>query len=139
MRLAAYLTHPLGPKYSTEELFRRQNNVANAIAWVKFVLTSTPWSIMAPWIIDLMALDEEIHQSRLLVSQLEQLRRADVLLLLGGMLSPHMRIHQSWAMNRGISVIDATDLGATPPEPDSKWERWLLARAQPQIVPRGRP
>ena len=122
MSVLAYLTHPLGDRDALDEFggFARQNNIGNAMQWLKFMVMATQWSVVCPWFPYLVALDETFFGRRAFIDNLEVLTRSDVLVLVGGRNSPHMRQEARMAQSRDISgraipVLDLLTLGAAPP------------------------
>jgi hypothetical protein len=135
-----YLTHQLGDKLEMD-VGERGNNVANACAWVRWLVENTKWSINAAWLTNIMAMDDEFLRPRILMDQLVQLARSDAMIMVGGVISPHMRVEHTIATRRNIPIIDATELGryppvrgATPPDGTKEWTPWLLARSTGPIV-----
>ncbi len=133
------MTHPLGDKFDLDP-GERGNNVANAARWVKWLVENTPWSVNAAWMTNVMAVDEELLRPRILIDQLIQMIRCDALVLVGGAVSPHMRVKNAMASRRGLPVIDATELGYLVPVEQRPvghitWLSWLLSKATKPIVP----
>lgn len=140
MKVVAYLTHPLGPKDLDPTV--RADNVANAVDWVRWVMENTSWSVNACWLAHVIAIDDEIHQPRVLVDQMAQLIRCDALILVGGEVSPHMRVQHEFAKKRNIPIVDATMLGrhpptrgARPPFPAKNWTDWFHVLANGPVIP----
>ena len=140
MKVVAYLTHPLGPKDMDPS--GRADNVANAIAWIRWIIQNTSWSVNACWLPHIIAIDDELHRPRALVDQMAQMVRCDALVLVGGMVSPHMRVEHEFAKSRGIPIVDLTGLGrhppargAHPPAPYKDWTNWLHSIASQTIAP----
>ena len=140
MKVVAYLTHPLGPKDADQS--GRANNVANAVAWVRWIIESTTWAINASWLTHVIAIDDEIHRPRALVDQMAQLVRCDALILVGGWMSPHMRVEHQFAMKRRIPIVDLVSLGYSPPYagqpppfPIKNWSDWFHQQASLPILP----
>lgn len=141
MKVVAYLTHPLGPQDS-RDITRRGDNVANALSWVRWASDHTSWAICAPWLVHVMAgSDDELRRPRALVDQLAHLVRCDVLIIAGGF-STTMRVQHEFAKGRGMPIVDATILGRSPPDRDTRppgprndWTNWLHAQATLPIVP----
>lgn len=112
--LVAYLTHPLGPK-NGDEVIARQDNIASAVSWFRFLVETTRWVINCPWFSYIVAADEEIHRPRALMDQMFLLDRSDMLVQTGGYISPHMEIEEKRARWRGIPVVNLTPFGRHPP------------------------
>lgn len=113
MRLVAYLSHQIGVG-NGNDMVHRQDNIANAAAWVRFLVTSTRWAICCPWYPYVVALDEQ-HRTRGIVDNIAILERCDILLQCGGRISAHMEVECQQAVERGVTVVDLTDLGYQPP------------------------
>lgn len=140
MKVVAYLTHPLGPR---GDIYRRGDNVSNAVNWVRWASEHIEWAISAPWLVHVMAdNDDELHRPRALVDQLAQLVRCDVLVLVGGEAAPHSRVQYEFCKGRGMPIVDATVLGRQPPERGARppaghnnWTNWLSSIASGPVVP----
>lgn len=137
MALIAYLSHPVGPG-NGHGLVQKQDNIANASEWLRFLVESTRWAIVCPWFSYIAALGSELHRPRGLIDQLMILERCDLLVLCGGWLSPHMRLEHSRAIKHGIPILDLTDYGERPPDRgSSEYERAgyiLTSRANTAIA-----
>lgn len=120
MAIVAYLTHPLGERDAGDGI-ERGNNMANAMDWFKFLISTTPWAIMCPWFVYVAAVDDAFHRPRALRDQIELMSMCDLVVLTGGRLSAHMRIELGHAQRRiegSMPVIDLLPLGFLPP-----WDR----------------
>lgn len=116
----AFLTHPLGER-DDDWGMRRGDNLANAMGWFKFLKDVTGWAICFPELAYIAAgLDDGFYRRSMLVDSVEILDRCDVLVPVGGKLSPHMRIALEHANGKStpIPVLSLLDLGDSPP-----WER----------------
>lgn len=114
MRFLAYLSHPIGIG-NGGDLVHRQDNIANAAAWLRFLVQHTRWAICVPWYPYIVALDGETHKPRGLVDNITVLERCDVLVQVGGQISTHMEFECEQALGRRIPVVNLTDFGFTPP------------------------
>lgn len=117
MTTVAYLTHPIGERdagFGAD----RGDNVAAASEWFRFLKDTTRWAICCPWFAYLAAVDSDFYRRSWITDQCEILSRCDVLVLVGGYVSPHMRIEADHARNRhagAIPVLDLIDLGRLAP------------------------
>jgi hypothetical protein len=109
MKLIAYLTHPLGERDSTNEVQRR-DNIADATEWFRFLVERTSWAILCPWLGYVMSADDPAFKPRALVDQLSILERADMLVMCGTFVSPHMRYEREHARKLKLPVIDLTTM-----------------------------
>jgi len=114
MGLVCYMSHPIGDGGLADEE-KRADNIANAGEWVRFFVDSTRWVILCPWYLYAITHGEEIYGPRRLVDQLSALERCDLLVLTGGVISPHMSYEVSQAKRYGIPVVDLTTFGVAPP------------------------
>lgn len=113
-------------------------NVDNALAWLTFLVVHTGWSISAPWIPYVLALDDgnPAHRARGTHDSQAMARRATGVVLVGGRTSGGMR--QDAAACPG-PMLDLTDIGRSPPVPmvagvSQRWvdelaERWTRVAA----------
>lgn len=112
----AYLTHPLGDGDDADNAVRRADNMAGGIDWFRYLVMHTRWAIQMPWWPFVVAIDDVYHRPRALRDQRKILERCDMLVLVGGWISPHMLIERRYAEASGrIPVLDLTDLGSRPP------------------------
>ncbi len=121
MEVVAYLTHPIGEAdvgYGQQ----RGDNLANAMEWLRFLVETTQWVICCPWFVYLTAVSEAFHRSRTLRDQIILMDRCDLIVLTGGILTPHMRIEIDHAEKKisgpTIPVVDLLHLGRKPPFDD---------------------
>lgn len=116
MTVVAYMTHPIGER---DTMFERRENIANSADWFKFLKDTTQWAIDAPWFGYLAAVDSDFYRRSWLTDQCEIMSRTDVLVLVGGRVSPHMRILVAHATGRSagrrVPVLDLIDLGRLVP------------------------
>lgn len=132
-RVHAYLDHPLGEKFNGGGFVRRHENIANALRWFEFwfsVTSREAWVLHCPWIVYVMAVDEEIHRPRVMAAQWAIADRCHVVLACGS-ISPHMAIGRDRALRRGQPWVDTTELGAYPPadRDGTDWIVWLTQRS----------
>ena len=118
MSLVGYLSHPIGPADHFEQLTERHDNLDNAGSWLRFLIQRTRWAIMCPWLAYTVAGGAELYGPRALTDQIMLLERCDMLIQVGGELSPHMTIERNHARRAGLRIIDLTDLGRKPADPD---------------------
>lgn len=108
-KLAAYVAHPLGS--GTD----RESNRQHAAKWVAWVAS---WGIapIADWIILSGEWEETpaLREAGLAIDK-ELVERADVVLLVGGRVSPGMRIEADHAESLNTDVVDLCFLGTLPP------------------------
>lgn len=114
-KTVAYLAHPVGAGESIEDLERRQNNIANTLAWLQFLVDVTSWSISVPWLPYVMRLDEGTYRARGIEDDLAGLERCDILVGVGGRWSDGMTSERARAVELGLPVIDLTSWGFSPP------------------------
>lgn len=111
--VVAFLTHPLGERdadYGTA----RGNNLANAMEWFRLIKDATGWAICYPTMAYLAAVDDIFHGPSTLIDQIEIMKRCDVLVAVGGMMSPHMRYLAGHASTAKIPLLDLLSLGVRP-------------------------
>jgi hypothetical protein len=118
MGLVVYMSHPIGDGGLADQE-KRADNIANAGEWVRFFVDTTRWVILCPWYLYAITHGEEIYGPRRLVDQLSALERCDLLVLTGGVISPHMSYEVSQAKRYGIPVVDVTTFGVSPPRTSS--------------------
>jgi hypothetical protein len=112
--LVAYLSHPIGPQDRYEAMEEHHDNLEHAHSWFKFLVAHTRWAILAPWLAYLAAVGQDLYGPRALTDQVTLLGRCDLLVQVGGWISPHMTIEQNHAKRMGIRVVNLADLGVTP-------------------------
>lgn len=114
-KIVAYLAHPIGPGSTPEDLDRRQDNIAGALAWLQWLVDHTSWSVNVPWLPYVQRLDENTYRLRGIEDDLAVLERCDVIVLAGGRVSPGMVDELTHAKTNGIPHVDLTSWGPTPP------------------------
>jgi hypothetical protein len=109
----AYVAHPLGSGVD------RDANRMRAMRWCGWVVKTFGVASEANWIV-LSGVWDETPENRALGIEcdLVHVRRSDFVLLVGGRVSPGMRIEAMHAVSCGIPVYDLTALGAEPPAVD---------------------
>lgn len=131
-----YLTHPLGEKSDAKALVKRHNHAANAHGWFRWAFLVTGWPITAPWIPYLISVDDELHRPKVRAHLGILQGTANVIVAVGGEISPHMSEDQDRATKRSLPWVDLTDLGYTPPSSDnpSYWRHLIEERATLPIL-----
>ena len=119
MGTVAYMTHPLGERDAGEGM-AWGDNMANAMSWFRFMVQATRWAICCPWYAYAVAVQDVFFRPRMLVDQVELVGRCDLFVMVGGRVSPHMRIELVAAQRtaKPIPVLNLLDLGDSPP-----WEQ----------------
>ncbi len=135
--VVVYLAHPIGETNGTESV-RRGDNIANAVAWVRFLADQTRWAISCPWYMFAIAIGEYAYAQRRLVDQLTILDRSDLLVLAGGYISPHMALEVRRATRHGIPVVDLTAMGISPPVDDDATAELVMAKVKQAVALRPR-
>lgn len=114
--LAVYLSHPIGPSDGEDEKIARLDNIAHANEWMRFLVARTRgWAIICPVIGYAGALDMDTHAPKALTFQKEWLERSDLVVQVGGWMSPHMLTDRNWASRATIPVLDLMFWGQRPP------------------------
>lgn len=114
MPSVAYMTHPLGDREDDDW----RNNLANAMDWFSFLVQVTRWAISCPWYAYAVAIQDAYHRPRMLVDQVELVARADILVMVGGRMAPHMHIELRGAQRRiggAVPILDLLHLGYRVP------------------------
>lgn len=135
MSTVVFVSHPLGDRI--DDIQRWHDNLANAGDWIRFVIETTNWVVLAPWYVYAMvSATDGIMAGRRLVDSLTAMERSDVVLMLGGYFSPHMRDYDAKTARRlGLPVVDLTWMGVTPPDKsDEDAVQLMLARVHGAIV-----
>lgn len=116
MTRVAYLSHPIGPigEFEPTTGGERGDNLVNAGEWLKFLIKHTRWAIMCPWLAYTTVVDSALHGPRALTDQIMLLERCDILVQVGGWVSPHMEIEFNHASRMGLQIISLIDLGTRP-------------------------
>lgn len=112
-RLVAYVSHPVGSS-NGNDMIHRQNNIANAAGWIRYLVLHTHWAILCPWYPYVVALDEQ-HLPRGMVDNTAVLERCDLLIQCGGQVSTNMVVEEREAGRHRVPVVNLTDLGFQPP------------------------
>lgn len=128
MTLISYLSHPIGEGETADDV-QRADNIANAGDWVRFFIDTTRWVILCPWYVYAITHGSAIHAPRRLIDQLAALERCDLLVQVGGIISPHMTLEAMSAKRLGIPIVDLTTFGVLPPLPNDDAVQVILARA----------
>lgn len=113
----AFLTHPLGERDAGWGS-AHGDNLAAAMEWLRFLKQVTGWAICYPAMAYAAAgMDDEFFRRSMLTDVIEIMERCDVVVMVGGRISPHMRIEASHARQRKtpILVLNLLDLGLLPP------------------------
>jgi hypothetical protein len=111
-KLIAYLAHPV----SAPTQAGVDANLANARAWLKFLVNVTPWAISCPWMPYVESLvPEATYRERGLADDMAMVERHDLVILVGGRVSAGMQLERDHAVKHGIRVIDLSYV-TTPPE-----------------------
>jgi len=110
-KIIAYLAHPV----SAPDQAGIDANLANARAWLKFLVDSTSWAVSAPWMPYVEALAEATYRERGLADDLAMLERHDLIVLVGGRISSGMELERGRAYDCGLRIVDLTSMGASPP------------------------
>ena len=138
MAMLAYVAHPIGDGEAADDE-RRGDNIANAGDWIRFFTDITRWTCLAPWHTWAITHGESIYAPRRLMDQISALERCDLLVMVGGFVSPHMNYELQAAKRAGIPVADLTLFVVSPPEQtDEDAVTSILARVKRSInrVPR---
>lgn len=128
MPVVAYLTSQLGESDTPDLAITHSDNMANSIAWFRFLVMATRWAIMMPAFAYLVAIPESTGRPRSIADRAVMLGLCNVLVMCGPEISPHMRIEQRLAKAQSIPVLDLTDMGAVPPWNDYDLSRKEIAR-----------
>lgn len=105
-----YIAHPYGGKPENLERARR---------WLRWAWRSNhDDGFLAPWIEGCTALGDRTPESRDRGLEFDQqvVSMCDELWLVGGEISPGMKVEEEAARRFNVNVIDMTDLGPEPPE-----------------------
>lgn len=108
------MSHPIGPASGHEEIVVQRDNLAIAHDWFKRLVQATRWALIAPWMAYLTALEGQLYGPRAMIDQRALIERSDILVQVGGWISPHMHFEMNHATRAGLRVVDLTDLGAKP-------------------------
>lgn len=114
-----------------------RTNVDRALAWLRFLVDHTEWSISAPWIAYCQALDDTVpaHRARGIRDSQAMARGADGIILAGGRTSTGMQgDHEAVRAARPDHLaIELHDLGVRPPvlpggPPSDFWRQEMQRR-----------
>jgi len=129
MTQVVYLSHPVGPSQYVDELMKRHDNLAVASSWLRYLVKKTRWAIVSPVIAFSASLDShDSHSPRALTDQVMILERCDLVVQVGGLMSPHMVIERNHANRHGIPVVDLLIFGTYPPNDDDETAAEILER-----------
>lgn len=111
-RRVGYMAHPVGRGMEVGD------NLARARRWFRWAWYRYPGlALHVPWLAPCEIFDPEDEGARRrgIQDDLAILVRCDVVILVGGVLSPGMATELALAQRIGLSVIDHLALGAEPP------------------------
>lgn len=132
-KIVAYLSHPL----TDEDIARRQDNLAGAFDWFRFLVEATPWAILAPWLPYVQVLSP-IQRDRGLADNRAAIERADLFVVTGGRVSVRMSDERDHAAGCGLPIVDLVSWGeVAPPSGDATSLAALQLRTRHAI--NGRP
>jgi hypothetical protein len=103
-----YIAHPCGGGLDRDE------NRERASRWCAWALLKHDVSPVADWIVLTSQLSEDFRAIGLRAN-LAVLERCDEIWLVGGRVSPGMKIEADYALSKKIKVVDMTELGKEPP------------------------
>lgn len=129
MGTVVFLSHPLG---DPEDVEQWHDNLASMALWTRFILDTTPYVVQAPAYLYAVAKGDMMSAGRRLVDSLTALERSDLLFLVGGHISPHMRDYDARTARRiGIPIVDLTGFGTVPPDKhDEDAVQLIMSRAR---------
>lgn len=129
MIAVAYLSHPIGPP--DQSIGGQQaSNVDDASRWLRLLVSATKWAVVCPWLAYTTAVGDALYGPKALVDQIAILERCDLLVQIGGWVSPHMEIERNHANRIGIPVASFIDLGPRPPKDDKLIAEQIRVRAR---------
>ena len=106
----AFVAHPVGPDGPP-----RVANLARAERWLRWlILQHEAVAFVVPWLPYCHVLDES-HRDRGFRDNMATLAMCGSIVLVGGELSPGMRVELDFAKSRGLPVVDYLHLGPEPP------------------------
>lgn len=129
MTYVAYLSHPIGDSDTPEQ---RGDNIENAGRWLAFIIDNTKWAVMCPWLAYTVSMNSALYGPRALTDQIALLERCDLLVQVGGWLSPHMEIEQNHAKRHDVPIINLTRFGDRPSSREQV--RTTIAQAMRQQI-----
>jgi hypothetical protein len=94
---------------------RRAAAVATARRWMRFLLQTTNYALCAPWLGYLEWLEEIDGRDRATLDIETILQRCDLLIHVGGVLTPEMASAERSARAAGKPVLSLLDHGEDPP------------------------
>ena len=112
-KLVAYLAHPV----SAPDQAGIDANLANARAWLRWLVDNTDWAVSCPWMPYVETLAESTYRERGLADDLAMLERHDLIVLVGGRVSSGMAVELTHAIECGIAVADLHQWVAPPAWP----------------------
>ena len=115
-KLLAYLAHPVGMDRTLAEQAIRRDNIANALAWLTWLVDNTRWAVSTPWLPYVQVLSETTHRERGIDDNLASLERCDLIVLTGGRVSDGMEAERAHAVEHRIPVVDLTGWGFHAPD-----------------------
>jgi hypothetical protein len=133
-QVVVYLDHPLGDAGTLEY----HDNIANSGKWLDFLVSCTPWVVIAPWAFYAQHLHGHAMEVRRGVDTLHMIDRCDMVVLCGGRLAPHSRLVTKRARGRGVPLLDLGPMGFEPPEVSEASRASLLAKARRTLAGRAR-
>lgn len=133
MTFVAYLSHPIGDDDDPEQ---KGDNISNAGKWLNFLVDNTRWAILCPWLAYTTTLGQTVYGPRALMDQITLLERCDVLVQVGGDITPHMVIERNHAVRNELPVVDLTRFGFFPGTRDAV--RQQIAKDLRQQIDRAR-
>lgn len=133
----AYVCHPVSAfrPDGTYDPVGMQANLANARAWLRWLVDNTTWAVSMPWMPYVEELDEETYRERGIADDLALIDGHSLLVLVSDRVSSGMKHERSYAMGQMIPIIDLTSFGCfAPPKPGTDTFD-LLRKVLGAIVP----
>lgn len=112
--MLAYLSHSLVAG-NGDQMVLRHDNISNAIEWWKWLVIHTHLNVQMPWLPAVAGSIHELFRPKVYENQLEAIRRSDMLVIVGELVSPHQNEELDVAAAAGVAVLDLTDFGREPP------------------------
>lgn len=133
-KLVAYLAHPVG----APDRAGIDATLANARAWLRFLVDTTDLAVSAPWMPYVEALSEDKYRDRGLEDDLAMLERHDAIVLVGGRVSRGMEMERTHAMDLGLPVVDLSAWRSPPVTAidDCREALTAIARCRQQLAAR---
>ena len=119
---------------------QRQDNIANALAWLEYLTSATSFVITMPWFANVVALSHMLRD-RALKDQTAVLRRCDAIIFVGESVIGHQLVERRDARLAKLADIDLTDQAFKPPFLDTKEDRrlrLLITRRSTEALARAR-